>query len=211
MVVVQVVRQNRLVRWEALRKLILLAVLTLILTTLGSSYSIGTEGSWGMVSIPEGKLSVSDLKSSCIVLDGPYTFSARKGDYVKTAYMHANKGYWLRTDGQCEVNIQTESKISDITFQAGWNIVSTVRSNPIPRQKIRDKCGLEKDIWSWNPSQARYVSASEISSFKGYWVKVNRFCTISLDSEDGNGDVSDRKVFYRLKGSPGDKEFVVDP
>ena len=141
--------------------------------SLPYALDIPVSGGWNMISFPARGSSVVLTSNMSPTL---YAYNPVLGQYVATTAgsVQPGTGYWVAGTLPEEVNLTGEGLgMYQIPLTAGWNFVGSVASDrPTGNFTTVPEGILAGSVYWYNPSLGQYVTVSEISAGKGYWVSA---------------------------------------
>ena len=107
-----------------------------------------------------------------------YEFS---GTYKSVASINSHKGYWVKSRSGSEIVYSGRADTSAIIeLEEGWNLMGGV-ADTVGISAVSDPNGIlsASDIYEF--ADGSYQAASDIKSFKGYWIRANQAGEIKID------------------------------
>ncbi len=157
---------------------------------------------WNMVSVVGGWFRIDEIfaSSNCVLSGGPWWWNGE--NYERHSELDSSKGYWIRVDFPCTLNLPKGQAISQSpkSFRTGWHMISPVTQD-LAADALRSDCTISGPYW-YDPIQNQYIKPSILEPTKGYWVYVKESCFTILqfkpeqappppppgdDDDDGDG------------------------
>jgi photosystem II stability/assembly factor-like uncharacterized protein len=143
----------------------------------GISSIVDVNNEWNMISVPliAEDMSLSNLFPSATSL--AYGF---EGGYVTEDTLVGGKGYWLKFDGNQQVQIYG-SRIGDtVPLEIGWNMFGAYEEDiPISQITTTPPGIVATYFFGYNDG---YYLADTLNSGQGYWVRVTQNGLLNLNN-----------------------------
>ena len=142
---------------------------------LEQAFTLSMKKGWNLFSVPVDS-NIKDVESTCAFY--PSNIFEYSGSYLNPSALAAGKGYWFRTSNDCSLKVKgVSSSGSEIALNAGWNAIGV----PYASSNFKGDCKFVKGPYSYDSTARKWVSASSLQPFKGYFVKVSSACKMELN------------------------------
>lgn len=152
------------------------AINTLNISYKGLCNTIPVNNDWNIVSVPllADDMSLNNLFPSATSL--AYSYS---GEYISEDTLVTGTGYWLKFDGNEQIQICGLTQDDTVSLQQGWNMVGVFENNiPINQITTTPPGIIATYFFEYNDG---YYIADTLKSGQGYWVRVTSDGVLNLN------------------------------
>jgi len=163
-------------------------VLLILLITV-AAHAVNLDKGWNLLGTAN-TIHGSEL-TGCVTKT--FTYNTNGVWSTDSAVINANSGFWVNADSDCELLIDVNNTVTEITGVTGWELKGTGQDLDISvfdnASEIRVIWTYDDGIWkAYSPNaeyrtlitDAGYALIETIEAGSGYWVKATSDYTISL-------------------------------
>ena len=146
---------------------------------------LALKAGWNMVSVPvvpEDTSRAAVFPPADVV--AVYTWNPSQKSYEVPDTIEPEVGYWVAVATDRTITV-TGTPVTewDSSLTTGWNMVGSVCGDPVLVTDLVDDPTpsiVRSAIYSWNPTNKSYATASQIAEGLGYWVATTQNCTLAM-------------------------------
>lgn len=152
-----------------------------------NSMKISLSEGWNMIS-GRKSFEVSHLQEDCDLssYQDRLVWRYKGNQWQNPDMIEPNGGYYLYAPDSCEAEIEVSDgvpapEVPEKSLSGGWNMISV--STPKTLSDIKGDCELadqEQPIWHYSGEWERLGSSDDLQPNKGYFVRMQSSCTMSL-------------------------------
>lgn len=162
---------------------------------------------------------IVDRSNQYITLYGNlYNYNPSKNNYdvLTLKYMYdfsmKGRGMWIYkfSKGSCYTDWKGAGSFSDfdsIVLKKGWNQVGAP-SDGISMEDFKGNCKIASGPWEYSATQNKYIQSSKLEEGKGYWVYVDKDCTLQKTCKAQGGTC---RAWDPLNGNCYSSEKEISP
>ena len=143
----------------------------------GVSSIVDVNNEWNMISVP---LLAEDMSLSNLFPTATSLAYGFEGSYVTEDTLVGGKGYWLKFDGNQQVQIYGSRMGDTVPLETGWNMFGAYEEDiPISQITTTPPGIIATYFFGYNNG---YYIADTLNSGQGYWVRVTQDGVLNLNS-----------------------------